>query len=1135
MNRGKDRLYKALVIGANPAGIAATNKLGELGIPVTLVDTATDLDAKLGAEAWRLPSGMGFNHAYRPGLIRIFRNPLIYPLIPCEVRSIKHTAQGFGVRLKRSPTYCDEAHCVLCGRCVATCPVTFPDGRRPIGPTARRTLPGRMTIAKRQTPPCQQACPLGVDAQGYVAMAGKGRFAEALEIVRRDNVLPGVCGRICTHPCEEVCRRGELDDPVAIRDIKRHLADYGLAHPPQDAPRTPPKGVRRVAVVGSGPSGLAAAADLARLGYKVRVFEREARPGGLLRYAVGPHRLPREILDADIAWVEGLGVEILCNHPVSLSEGLGELRGRYDAVLVAGGAWKDRRLGIPGEDLEGVEGCVSFLTRLHREGPEKAVGVLQEDLGPVAVIGDGNAAFDLARTLRRLGAEVTLLSWFARDEIPADPEEVRGAEEEGVLLEDRLQSVAFLGEDGRVRGIRCVNTEPGPPDDKGICWPVPATEAVPVDLPFGRVFVAIGQKGSLGPGASGLEITAGGLIQVNDAMGTSLEGVFAAGDGVTGPSSVVRAMAAGRAAARSIHRHLSGADLAPLTKRPEEAPYSPIPPEILSQGRPTLPERRPGVRVRDFLEVTQGLGDAQVTMEAGRCLQCGVCSECLACLEACRAIGAIQHTDAEEEILEQVGVVIVADPALSPQVKGEDVLRAYGPASAAQDPHAMTLRGFAAAARALTLLSETSLRLRGRGVSFSPPAPDLSPKLRVGVFVCRCNDSFGWEDRYDRIVNGLHGEKDCVHAEVLPAACTPEGTNHILRAIREKGITRMVLASCVCCPLDFVCSACTDQRSRLKDALFHDTGINRSMVETCNIRGEALSRRPFDPQGAWEAFVGLLRRSLGRVGGLRALPVPSRNYNLTTAVIGGSEAAVSAALTLAETGSEVFMFGTREKPLSEEVKHPRIHCFADSAVTGLRGTLGDFQLSVESPGLFQRMQVGAVILGEKSRRTLPYYPQEGLPPRLVAASMQQKGTPGIPFLYPGKTSIAGLFLANPPNISVSEGKKGAAAGIHAASVTPKGPRLSKGYTVVIAEERCRGCGRCIQVCPYQAVTLRHNALGGWVGCVDEALCKGCGNCISVCPNGAADSPYRNRAYLETLLEEVLSGPGVGSREALLPS
>ena len=1134
MKRSKDRLHRVVVIGANPSGIAAANKLGELGVPVTLVEQAADLDEKLASHEWRLPSGVPFNYGHRPGLLRILRNTEIRCFLPAQVISIKHTPQGFRVRIKNPETYVDARQCVLCGRCAEVCPVRTPDGLIPIRFNGRHALPGRPVIDKRKQPPCQSACPLGVNAQAYVALARTGRFREALEVVRRDNILPGICGRICTHPCEAACRREELDEPIGIRDIKRFLADYEITHPHEAPEKKPTRQNETVAVIGSGPAGLSAAAELAQLGYGVTVFEKEAEPGGLLRYGIGPHRLPREILDYDINYIKNLGVQFETSHPVDISSSLDDLKNDFQAVVTTVGAWTDRKLGVPGEDLAGIDGCLEVLTRHYREagGKEGKNACENKDAKPgkVAVIGDGNAAFDLARTLSRLGNEVTIISWFPLELIPADPHEVQGAREEGIAIVDATKVIAFEGENGHLNRLRCQPTKPGEPDENGTPWPVIIPEADPFDLMFDRAVVAIGQLGpfaNMDPSEktctpSGLGITKQGCLAVDEYFHTNVESVYAAGDAVTGPSNVVQAMASGRAAAGSIHKTLTHEDFSVTESgRPQDREYPDIPENIPSLSRPTMPERQPGIRRGNFSEVAMGLSESQILFEAERCLQCGICSECLLCVEACSAIGAIRHQDHATENVEHAGVVIIADPLAAPPVKGEDVIRAYGPKAAKPNVNAMIARGFAAAAHAMVLLEEGSQRPRGRGVSFFPPDPELSPDIRIGVFVCRCNDAFGWMDEIDHHVAGLLQTEEIVHAQVMMSACVPDGAAEILRTIREKGLTRVVLASCVCCPHDFVCSACTDQRSRLKDALFRGTGVSRAMVETCNLRGEVLRRLVDNPSLALDGVKGLIGRSINRARHLRPLPAPMRNYNFTTAVIGESEAAVNSAQTLALAGFEVFMFGIRDEPLEQTLDHPNIHGFKGSKIMAIGGTLGNFQITVETEGFSQVMQVGAIILGEKARRLVPYVHQEGLPNTVLTAAMQKQGVPDIPFHYPGTTTISGLFLASTPGIGISQRKEGAAAAVLAAAVMPRGPRQSKGFTVVVDQQRCRGCGRCVEICPYRAISFQQNRVGGWHAVVDEALCKGCGNCISVCPSNAADSPYRNQEHLEQMIEEVL--------------
>ncbi len=1123
MTRQKERLHRVIVLGATPEGIAATNKLGELGVPVTLIDSEPDLNVKLAAEQYRMQSGLTFNFAHRPGLIRILRNSRIRTMLPAMVSTIKHTPQGFSVRLQKGQTYVDQSRCVLCGKCVDVCPVTGGDKAKAIAFHSRNSLPGRPTIDKRRQPLCQAGCPLGVNAQGYVALAAKGEYEEALRLIREKNVLPGICGRICTHPCEESCRRGELDEPVSIRAIKRFLADY---HEEQSQKNTQPvtdqqrceaiqPRKEQVAVIGSGPAGIAAAADLAKKGYGVTVFEREERPGGLLRYGIGDHRLPEAVLDRELQAIENMGVRFCCAQDIDLSKGLAKLKSTYDATLLTVGGWIDRKLGVPGEDLDGVEGCLSFLSRRQWQD---VTGLHRK----VAVIGDGNSAFDLARTLARLGAEVTMLSWFSQEEIPADKDEIREALEEGIAIKDRTQVTAFQGQGGRLTSLECQTTQAGAPDADGIAWPVVDARLAPWTMDFDLAFVAVGQVGSFRTGTGmPFTVSARGSISTDTQQRTSLPGIYAAGDAVTGPSTVVHAMASGVQAAASIHWDLSGENAQRAETRPLHRDFPPISKDIPRQKRRQMPERQPVERVCNFHEVALGLSEQQVFAEANRCLQCGVCSECMQCSDACGAVGAIDHRQQSMEAVEHGGVIIIADPNMAPAIRGEDIIRAYGPKAARTDVNDMIVRGFDAAAKAMILLGDSAHRTKGHAMAFSVPDAGLAPEIRIGVFACRCNDSLGWLGGMTEYLKEQE-ERDLsiVHAQTVGAACISDGAEIIIKTAREKGLTRIVLASCVCCPLNFVCSACTDQRSRLKDSLFHGTGISRSMVETCNLRGEILRLVATNPQLAMQRFKGLLHRSIERVKSLKPLPAVDRNYNFTAAVIGNSEAALNSAVHLAEMDHDVFYFGAREQPAAA-LDNTNIHNFAGWKVIALRGTVGDFQILVESGDDRQVIRAGTVIMGEKARRRIPYSYQEGLPDKNIEHVFQQKDVFDIPFTNPCATAVPGLFLAEPSGLNVSSLKKGAAAAIMAAAALPRGPRQSKGFTVTIASRRCRGCGRCAGVCPYHAVTFVSNQVGGWQAQVDEAICKGCGNCISVCPTGAADSPYRNTEYLEQALEEIL--------------
>jgi heterodisulfide reductase subunit A-like polyferredoxin len=612
------------------------------------------------------------------------------------------------------------------------------------------------------------------------------------------------------------------------------------------------------------------------------------------------------------------------------------------------------------------------------------------------------------------------------------------------------------------------------------------------------------------------------LIVIDEQFKTNMDTVYAAGDSASGASSVVHAMAQGRAAAIRVLGDICGiTSLEDHTVRSIDRDFTPVASDLAFVPRARMPEIEAVQRKLNFNEVAQGLNEAQAIEEARRCLQCGVCSDCMECLPVCEAIGAINHDEPAVEILEHAGVVIIADPEIAPSVRGDDVIRAYGPVTSRTDVSAMMTRGFAAAARAMVLLSNTSQRQKGRGMSFSPPEADLADKVKIGVFACRCNDSLGWLPALDRFLEDLLYGDFILHTESVVSACTPEGTAAILKTVREKGITRLVLASCVCCPLNFVCSSCTDQRSRLKHALFNATGISRSMVMTCNIRNEVLPDLAHDPDMALEKFSGMIRRSVRRARTLKPFSAPARNYNFTTAVIGESEAAIESAMTLADAGIDVYLFGSKDKALDGIYEHANLLSFKGSSVKNISGSLGAFQLTVAVGEKEQEIQAGAVILGEKIRGRIQYLESDINVGRPITASMQKAGVTGVPFFYPGMTSVSGLFMADPPGIAVSNRQKGYAAAVLAAAIMPRGPRQHKGFTVTVNADQCRGCGRCIEKCPYRAIAMQNNDIGGWYAVVDETLCKGCGNCIPACPSNAADSPFRNRIFLEKTLEEIL--------------
>lgn len=460
------------------------------------------------------------------------------------------------------------------------------------------------------TTTCSSACPAHVNVPEYVGLIAAGRFEEALDVIRRRNPLPSVCGRACDHPCELFCRRGDVDDPVAVRQLKRFVTDHvkDPGKPPKH--KGPRKG--RVAVIGSGPAGLTAAYFLATMGREVKVFEALDVVGGLLAVGIPSYRLPRDVLERDINYIRQAGVEIETGSRV---ESLKQLRDAgFDAIFVATGAHKSASLGIPGEDMEGVVDALAFLR-------DALAGKVKKMEGRAAVIGGGNAAIDAARTALRLGAEqVTILYRRTKEEMPAISAEIEDALLEGVHLRTLVAPIAVEGK-GRVRAVRCQEMTLGDADESGRRRPVPKPDSEIV-VNADHVIVAIGQGPEIDFAADGgsLVVSHGCIVADSLSQRTGETDVFAGGDAVTGPATIIEAIAAGQRAARAIDISLGGKG-----ELPPDSGFAPrIKPddEQCAAPRHHVAHLSPAVRIAGFAEVCCGYSEEAACAEAHRCLRC---------------------------------------------------------------------------------------------------------------------------------------------------------------------------------------------------------------------------------------------------------------------------------------------------------------------------------------------------------------------------------------------------------------------------------------------------------------------------------------------------------------------------------
>lgn len=486
---------------------------------------------------------------------------------------------------------------------------------------------------------CENACPVNTRAPQYISAIAHKDYDRAFEINREDNLFPAILGRICVHPCEEKCRRGLLiDQPISICSLKRASSDHKTSSPPYE--KSIIKRGKRIAVIGAGPSGLSAANDLARMGYAVTIFESFPISGGMLNVGIPPYRLPREVVEQAIEEVKRLGVEVRTETPIGKEINLENLRKDYEAVYIAAGAHKAEKLGIPGEDLQGVIHGVTFMRKVN----------LKENLkigATVAVVGGGNTAMDAARTSFRLGAkEVFILYRRSREEMPVDLRELDQVEEEGIKVHYLTQPIRVLSKDGpTLSGVRCIRNRLGEPERDGRRRPIPV-EGSEFDIDIDLLIPAVSQSPDISflPEEIGLEISKWDRLAVNpETSETNVPGIFAGGDFVTGPRDVIRVIADGRKAALSIHQYLSGET---YEKRPScftPAPEIRIDPDLEKISRQRV-ETIPVKERNSFeKEVELGLSKESARREAKRCLQCHVftifdrqkCILCGGCVDIC--------------------------------------------------------------------------------------------------------------------------------------------------------------------------------------------------------------------------------------------------------------------------------------------------------------------------------------------------------------------------------------------------------------------------------------------------------------------------------------------------------------------
>ena len=659
-----------LVCGAGITGIQAALDLAESGFKVYLLDADSAIGGRMAGLDKTFPTGDCAMCIISPKLVECARNKNIQIITLADILSIDGEPGNFQVTIRRNPRFVEAKKCNACGDCSEACPVSLPNEfdrrlgqRKAISRLYPQAIPNLFGISKAPgRSPCKADCPAGVNAQGYVALVAKGKFKEAYDLIREGCPLPAICGRVCQHPCQDECNRADVDDALNIRDLKRVVGDYVYAHWDEldhTLAATSEPRPEKVAVIGGGPAGMTVAFDLRRLGYAVTIFDAQPNLGGMLRYGIPRYRLPADVLDREIKSILDMGVEARTSTQVEDPRKLlkSEAGGEFDAVFVSIGAWISRSLNIPNETATGVWPGLKFLYEVNNGN--------KPTIGPeVLVIGGGDVAMDAARCAMRMPGvkKVRLACLESREEMPAHSWEAAEALEEGVAFNNSLGPTAVNVVNGKVTGMTfraCTRVF-----DEAHRFSPQFNDAQASVIAADTIIVTIGQ-GVAGDQLAGLTTKGGGRIVAEDAtMATNLPGLYAGGDAVAGPASLVGAMAHAHRAAVSIDAFLRKDNKALAARAATEAQQkqrdraeNPTP-EAERKPRVAMTQTSVEQRIGDFREIDQGYTVEQAMAEAQRCLACGLCSECGLCVKVCSS-GAICHDQQPVTEVLQVGSVIL--------------------------------------------------------------------------------------------------------------------------------------------------------------------------------------------------------------------------------------------------------------------------------------------------------------------------------------------------------------------------------------------------------------------------------------------------------------------------------------------
>jgi NADPH-dependent glutamate synthase beta subunit-like oxidoreductase/NAD-dependent dihydropyrimidine dehydrogenase PreA subunit len=1154
------------VIGSSIAAVQSAFTLAQLGIEVKLITSSMALGYDIVSND-TLESCSPDQRFLWPLLLRTINHPLVTLYCGAEVEAREGSKGDFKVRIRQQPRYVNKDFCTGCARCQDECSgrVVSPLNGQKVAHTTihkpllrAKTIPSAYVIDKNGFAPCHVSCPLGINVQGFVSLLANGKTDGALALIHEASPLSGILGRVCRHPCESSCNRGEVDDPVFIRALHRYAADNASSAVHYKSKLPAQSRLEKVAIVGSGPAGLTAAWELARRGYVPTIFESHGVIGGMLATGIPRFRLPHEIREKDITAIKRLGIDIRTGITVGRDVDFAYLRERgFHAFFLAIGAQRNNRLDIPGEELEGVVDCMSLLLTLNLM-VDTFVG------SNILIIGDGNSAVDSARTaIRRNKGSVKILSWTVPEELTAGEEEVKEALLEGILFEYRAIPVEILGDGTRVTGVRCQRTELTEeimPNGRHRPKPIPGTDFV---MDVDHVIVAVGQS----PDALQLNIedlaTDGktGVIKVNPlTLETNVAGTFAGGDCVTGPNNVVEAMAAGLRAAESIDRYIRKRDLGecrslePLQtveidiKKMEVSPYK----------RASMPAIRFQKRLGTLEETTTGLSAETALREAQRCLRCAFCSQCMECARVCIA-GAVFHNDsirhlelAAQSILEFPSSDLgdgVSDSGANQGTTTEGVQIVSFSSNASLTTQ--LTRAMAVAFESAIEIGPTEEETRVHRSVESNVCSDQVGQIksgpedrvkRVGVFLCSCGSSISSVIDFKSVAQKLSDLYEVAFVLEITQACTEAGAEQIANQIAESKLDQVVLAACRCCDLDRLCYSCTDRRMMCRRFLKQHLALPDSViVEFVNIREQCAWVHKDDPKGATYKATQLILAAVSRTNLAPVLGLERTPILRSVLIVGGALVGITAAGALLSQGYQVDLVANKalghDRQIDGEVTTSMLEQLQGKGVTfrpwpdsfELRGSPGNYEAMLWNGSQIECLLAGAVLVDmfELNKATSPLSNMTsvgGLLGRVLSRqsnSCCSAGVQGDLIREVAVTETSGIFLmpSDDGDLAVDRVLQGLATAARISSYLEQGAISPRAMSVEIDSKRCRGCGNCAVICSY--VEMKERSDGISCAYIDKALCSGCGACITSCQAGAITQPGQSDRQIISAVLSVL--------------